>query len=201
MKNPSNNLITFSATGILLISVIFQACLTTNKIVEENDLVYSTKRVALKSSYYEHTRRSPLISLEQSIVKEIKANNETSYKVYDILSLTSSSFTLENKAFMIIDNDVFPMPIDNKEYENAKTITENRQNVLTADSTTVSVVTGYSENDRKITRFSYMLSDEVIARVKNSNQVLFRYYSGPSMLTVRLKEKNLKKLKGLIDRT
>jgi hypothetical protein len=185
----------------MLVCSIFQSCLSINKIIEENDIVYSTKRIELKYFCHDHNRLSPLLYLEQSVIKEIKANNEISYTVYDVLSLSSSSFKLENKVFIIIDNAVFPMTIDSKEYENSKTISENIEDVRTSDTTKVSVVTGYSENNKKITRFSYKLSDEIITMIKKSNQVFFRYYTGPSMLTVRLKEKNLRKIKYLINKT
>ena len=84
------------------------------------------------------------------------------------------------------------------ENENSKTISENRSDIMTSDSTKVSVVTGYSENNGKITRFSYELSDKIINRIKTSHHLALQYYAGPSMLTVKLKDKNLKKLKELI---
>ena len=97
-----------------------------------------------------------------------------------------------------MDNEVFPMTLTKIENENSKTISENRSDVATSDSTTVSVVTGYSEDNRKITRFSYALSDEIINRIKTSQHVVLQYYAGPSMLKVNLKDKNLEKLKELI---
>lgn len=182
----------------ILVSSVFQDCVGTNKIIEENDPVYSAKRISLKYICRDADRRSPLLYLEQSIVKEIQPNKKTTYNVYDILVLNSTSFKLENKVFLIVDNDVFPMTLTKVEYENSKTISENRSDVMTSDSTSVSVVTGYSENNRKITRFSYELSDKIINRIKTSSHVALQYYAGPSMLTVKLKDKNLKKLKELI---
>jgi hypothetical protein len=192
--------ILFSGLILTLISFIFSSCFSSSKIVMQNDIVYSTKRIELRYLCRDNNRRSPLLYLEQLIVKEIKSDNEKSIKVYDILALTSSSFKLEDKVFLIVDSDVYPMVIDIIEYENAKSITPNTENILAADSTTVSVVTGYSENNKKITRFSYKLSDEIISKIKTSNHVLFRYYAGPSMLTVKLKDKYLRKFKKLIDK-
>jgi hypothetical protein len=184
---------------LALICFIFPSCFSSSKILVENDIVYSTKRIELKYFCRGNSWRSPLLYLEQSVTKEIKTNNESTIKVYDVVALTSSSFKLEDKVFMIIDNNVYPMPIDLIEYENAKSITENSENILTSDSTTISVNTGYSENNKKFTRFNYTLSNEIIDKIKNSDQVLFRYYAGPSMLTVKLKDKYLRKLKTLID--
>jgi hypothetical protein len=199
MKKQLRKRTIYAGLIIVLALSIFSGCVSTNRMVVEDDIVYSTKRIELKYLCKDYNRRSPLLYLEQSIIKEIKANKETSIKVYDILALTGSSFKLEDKVFLIVDKVVYPMAIDIKEYENAKSITANAEDVLTSDSTTVSVTTGYSENNRKITRFSYRLSDEIINKIKNSDEVIFRYYAGPSMLTVQLKNKYLRKFKILID--
>ncbi|MDL2227401.1 hypothetical protein LJC30_00745 [Odoribacter sp. OttesenSCG-928-L07] len=188
--------------GILLIilPLIFQSCITFTGIIEEEDIVYSTKRVFFKHTGKDHTWRSPLESLEQTFVKEIKGNKNATYKVYDVLTLNSKSFRLEDKIFMIVDKDVFNVTIDNKEYEITKDINTNTSNILTSDSTKVSVVTGYSEENRKITRFSYCLTDEMVAKLKKANKVTFRYYAGPSMISVKLNNNELKKLKKLINK-
>ncbi len=185
--------------SVLVVSILItNSCSVTNKIYEEKDVVYSTKRLELKLSYRRFERKSPIYYMEQSIIKEIASNNEAIYKVYDVLTLTSSSFKIEDKVFLIIDDEVFPMLLDFKEYENTKEISENTKNIMTSDSTNISVVTGYSINNRKITRFSYKLTDKVIEKLQKSDEVLFRYYSGPSMLTIPLRGKKINKLKQLI---
>jgi len=182
-----------------ILSFILVSCRVTNKIFVENDIVFSTKRIELKLTYRDQDRRSPITYAEQSFIKEI-SNNVTTYKVYDILILTSLSYQVEDKVFIIIDNEVFAMVIDKKERENTKDIDEKKEDIATSDSTSISVVTGYSENNRKITRFSYRIPEKVIEKVKNTDNVLFRYYSGPNMLTLTLDGKKLKKLKQLIDK-
>jgi hypothetical protein len=171
----------------------------TNKIYEENDIVYSTKRKELKLAYRRQNKRTPITYAKQSIVKEISEKG-TVYKVFDALVLNSLSYQVEDKVFIIIDNEFFAMEIDKKEYEHTREIVEQKEDIATSDSTSVSVVTGYSENNRKITRFSYKLPDRVIEKIKNTNRVLFRYYSGPDMMTITLDGRKLKKLKQLTER-
>jgi len=199
MKNPSINSFAYEILGITLISMTFQSCSTSNKIYSDNDIVYSTKRFELKYSVKDRDRRSPLFYFTQSIIKEINSENEISYTAYDVLSLSSSSFKLDEKVFLIIDNEAFPMIIDKMELENVKSISENAENILTSDSTTVSVISGYSENNRKITRFCYKIPVATMTKIKDSNQLSLRYYSGPSMITVKPKKKSINKLKQLID--
>jgi hypothetical protein len=135
----------------------------------------------------------------QSIVKEVDQNNNVSYRAYDVLSLTSSSFKFDEKAVLIIDNKPYPMVIDRIELENVKTISENSTDIQTLDSTTVSVITGYSENNRKITRFSYKIPVSTMMEIKKASKIYIRYYSGPNMITVKPKKISIKKIKELID--
>lgn len=181
-----------------LVGIMLSACSTYNKIYTEDDIVYSTKRFELKYDYKNRSRRMPFY-FTQSIVKEVDKNNNVSYQAYDVISLTSSSFRVDEKAILIIDNKPYPMEIDKIELENVKTISENTTDIQTSDSTTVSVTTGYSENNKKITRFSYKIPVSTIMEIKKANQISFRYYSGPSMITVKPKKLSIKKIKELID--
>jgi hypothetical protein len=178
---------------------MLSSCSTYNRIYSEDDVVYSTKRFELKYDYKDRDRRTPIYFFTQSIVKEIDQNNNVSYRAYDVLFLTSSSFKLDEKVILIIDNKPYPMVIDEMELENVKTISENTTDIQTSDSTTVSVTTGYSENNRKITRFSYKIPVSTIMEIKKANQISIRYYSGPSMITVKPKNLSIKKIKELID--
>jgi hypothetical protein len=198
MKKQFHNLKHFLISGMVLVSLTFISCAPKLKILVETDAVYSTKRISLKYYSKDDNKNSPLIYLQQSIVKEIKANDEITYTVFDILAMNSESFNLQEKVFVIVDKEVYPMIIGGTEYEYAKNVTENKTDLLLADSTTVSVVTGYSENNMKKFRFSYNLSDTLISKIQNSDEVLFRYYSGPAMLTVPLKDRKLEKVKQLI---
>lgn len=200
MKQANYKLIVNSTWITIVLSFLLFSCKVTNKIFEGYDIVYSTKRLELKLAYRSQDRRSSITYMEQSIVKKI-TDNETVYKVYDVLVLTSLSHRLENKVFIIINNEVFPLIIESMENENSRAIKEETEDIATSDSTSLTVVTGYSENDRKVTRLSYKLPDNVITKIRNADQVLFRYYIGPQMLTMTLESKKLKILKQLIDRT
>jgi len=182
-----------------LVCTMLSSCSPYNRIYSEDDIVYSTKRFELKYDYKDRDRRTPIYFFTQSIVKEVDQNNNVSYRAYDVLFLISSSFKLDEKVIMIIDNKPYPMVIDKIELENVKTISENKTDIQTSDSTSVSVTTGYSENNRKITRFSYKIPLSTIMEIKKANQISIRYYSGPSMITVKPKNLSIKKIKELID--
>ncbi len=199
MKKQIKFGVPYQVIVICLVCTMLSSCSTYNRIYSEDDVVYSTKRFELKYDYKDRDRRTPIYFFTQSIVKEIDQNNNVSYRAYDVLFLTSSSFKLDEKVILIIDNKPYPMVIDEMELENVKSISENTTDIQTSDSTTVSVTTGYSENNRKITRFSYKIPVSTIMEIKKANQISIRYYSGPSMITVKPKNLSIKKIKELID--
>jgi len=199
MKKKIKFGVSYQVIGIFLVYAMLSSCSTYNKIYSEDDIVYSTKRFELKYDYKDRDRQTPVYLFTQSIVKEADQNNNVSYRAYDVLFLTSSSFNLDEKVILIIDNKPFPMVIDKAELENVKTISENTTDIQTSDSTTVSVTTGYSENNRKITRFSYKIPVSTIMEIKEADQLSIRYYSGPSLITVKPKKLSIKKIKELID--
>jgi len=199
MKKQIKFGVPYQVIVIGLVCTMLSSCSTYNRIYSEDDIVYSTNRFELKYDYKDRDRRTPIYFFTQSIVKEVDKNNDVSYRAYDVLFLTSSSFKLDEKVILIIDNKPYPMVIDKIELENVKTISENTTDIQTSDSTSVSVTTGYSENNRKITRFSYKIPVSTIMEIKNADQLSIRYYSGPSLITVKPKKLSIKKIKELID--
>jgi hypothetical protein len=199
MKYLLKNKTPFLISGIALTGLILYSCSTANRIYTEKDVVYSTKRFELKYNVRDRVRRSPLLYYRQTITKEINPENKTLYTAFDVLTLSAASFGPDEKVFLIIDNEPYRMMVDRIEFENVRNLSEDKQNVMTSDSTTISVITGYSENNVKLAKFSYKIPGEIISKIRNSNQFLIRYYSGPSMMTVKPKKKSIKKLKELID--
>lgn len=201
MKNLAIKRFASGIPGLMLIYFTFQSCSTFNRVYSEKDIVYSSHRFELKYYVKDRDRRSPLLYFTQSIIKEINTQNEITYYAYDVLSLSGSSFKLDEKVFFIIDNEAYPMVIDKMELENVRSISENTGNISTSDSTSVSVITGYSEDNRKVTRFRYKIPAATMAKIKGSDQFSLRYYSGPSMITVKPKNKSIRIIKQLADTT
>lgn len=183
---------------LLFLHVLLTGCSLGGRIYEKYDQVQEVSRYELDLNYRIFDRRSPLLFMEQSIVKEVTAK-ESKYSVYDALVLNSLSYQVKGELYIIIDEEVFKPAVTSLEYENAREIQEKSEEVMRADSTTVKVVTGYTENNKKITRFSYSLDNSMIDSIRTANNVLFRYYAGPDMITIKLKGLKLKRLKRLIE--
>lgn len=187
---------TIRLLSVFLLSVfLMTGCVITSRIRVEEDVVYGSKRVKWDYVYLDRDRYSPLMTVTQSIVKEINEGKEATLRVYDVLSLNARSHKPEQKVFLIIDGKVFPMTLRTAEFNNFSSFSEDTNDILTSDSTKVTVVTGYTEDRQLIAKFSYDLSAEVIQSAETSNSVSFRYYAGPSMMTVSLNGKSLNRFK------
>lgn len=191
---------TLFVLGLVLLFVV-SGCFApkyTNKITINEDIVNSSKRIEVHYFCKKATVPTSIYYMKQSVVKEIFADGSSTITVYDVLNLFENSFNLSDEVYLIVDDSFYQLKILKAEHDHIKTISENTDNIMTADSSYTTVVTGYSENNSKISKFEYMLTDEMIEKIKTANKVSYRYYAGPNMITMELKPKSLEKLKELI---
>lgn len=169
------------------------------RLYEEHDLVKSTLRFRQEYYFNEVTeRRTPFLNLHKTMLKEVAADGQEVIKVYDRLNLTIDSFRPESSAYLIVDGQVFPFESLEPEQNIQTHISEDRKDVLTADSTRVSVVTGYSTTQSRQVRYQYVITPELMNKIQHARTLSFRYYAGPSMMTVKVGPKNLKNIIKLI---
>jgi hypothetical protein len=176
------------------------SCIAVQGIVAENDVVFASNRHKAEFVYnFPQELFSPLIRINQTIVKEINKDANETYKVYDIVTLNSRSFRVNDDVYWIIDNQPFRVKVDQIESAAVSQIEENRKDILTADSTTISVVTGYDQNLHRVNHIAYTVDKSIIDRIKYANRVQLRYYAGPNMVTVRMNTFDLNRIKNLIN--
>lgn len=72
------------------------------------------------------------------------------------------------------------------------------EDLETSDSTKTTVITGYNEEYKQIQKIKYQLYEKEIMAIKKCQNLKFRYYSEPEMITIKMKAKYLKKLKQFI---
>ncbi len=187
---------------LFAILLSFSACVAVQYrgLIVENDPVKSSRRIK-KEFYYNRAleEHSKLYSVNQTILKEIMSNAEPTYTFYDKLSLSSDSYSIENKMYIILPNEIIPIQIEDQETDLLTKISEDTGSIKTSDSTSVTVVTGYSQSDRKIIKIKYKVDPDIIEKMVNSDEIKFRYYAGPNMITIRLRGSELGKLKKLIE--
>jgi hypothetical protein len=184
-----------------LMLFLFQGCMLFRGIIVEEDVVQSSKRVRANFEYRNARERySPLVSVVQTIVKEAKTNAPSQIKIYDRIRLNINSFKLDDKVYLIIDKAPYPGKLEKIEFERETKFEEKRKDVLTADSTKVSVVTGYNNNENNVYKLTYTIDEQVVEKIKHCNSLQFRYYAGPDMITTNMSHFELETLKLLLER-
>ncbi len=130
-----------------------------NSVHVENDRVMKTKRVLYETSFYANQRYEPYYTQNITIVKETNNDHKTTYSIYDVISLPSESFEIdENKLYLIIDEEIIPFPTVFKREYNSRNISEKKEDVMKSDSTKMSIVTGYDVvNKKKYSNDAYPL--------------------------------------------
>jgi hypothetical protein len=188
----------------LLSLLIFSAgygcrALLGTRTITETDIATSVT-VTRKRFFFNRNleRKTPFVSLTKTVTRRTGPDNNTSYTFYDVLVLDQESFTVRNKIFVIIDGEVFPVTVRQERPESVTTTSTDTKTLSTSDSTSVTVVTGYSQSHLKYFKLEYPLSPGIIERMKSAGEILFRYYAGPNMMTVRFRGKYLGQLKEMI---
>jgi hypothetical protein len=192
-----------SQTPFLFCLIAICVCLLSscsfNQTLVINDEIRNVKTAQI--SYREldvRLNRSPLEYLEQTILKTVHPGAGSSYEVFDQLVLDNKSFAPDPKVYLIIDGKIVEPKITRIESGSHVQIHEHTDDIITADSTEISVVTGYSETNQQLVRFQYSISENLLRQIAYSEQTLIRYYAGPAIITVRLSGMNKNRISKLL---
>ncbi|HKK82407.1 MAG TPA: hypothetical protein VJ909_09165 [Prolixibacteraceae bacterium] len=186
---------------MFFIIILLQGCSFLNYGIEkEYDEVKSTTRITKSFVPRDAVKFfSPLNEVHQTILKEIDSEGDITYTAFDVLSMKSNSYQLEKEVYIIIDGEVREMDVKRMKSEKSFSITEDEETVITADSSSVSVVTGYNKYESRKVKLQYAIDNDVIDMIRGAEDVRFRYYAGPDMITVRVYRSQLKRFKKLIE--
>lgn len=174
-----------------------------DRLIYESDIVKSCERVKLKVRYYSSDvieKNTSFLSMEQVFLKQNKEDGLSIISVYDYLNFEFSTFGLTNEIYLIIDDNAYFSIIPNCIIPDTKSERHlDKSEILNSDSTKVTVITGYSNFNKKTYKLHYQLTEKQGHLILDSNNIKFRYYSGPDMITLKLTRLHLQRLKNLIE--
>ncbi|MBN8652673.1 MAG: hypothetical protein J0L67_14670 [Cytophagales bacterium] len=130
----------------------------------------------------------PLVTLEQSFVKQLDENQQVEFRLYDVVILRPNQFRLEDKVFMLLDDKPVSLQVLRR---------EDDVKIVHDDPMDVSVV-GSNESRYPVTRLEYVFSSEVVEQMKSAKSIQFRYYSGPDIITISFSHEKVLQLKKLL---
>lgn len=190
------------ASATLFSLLLFAASCTspsfTQTIQTQYDNATDTKNFRWNHRIQQINFRSPLAYVDQSFVKQLDRHGVAQYRLYDVVVLHANAFRLEDKIFMLLDEKPVNLQPLKREDDVMVSRDVERDDILTADSTKISVVTGYSENKYRITRLEYLLTSETVNQIQATTTIQFRYYSGPNIITVSFSPEKVQRLKELL---
>lgn len=184
---------------IAFIPFLFSSCFFNKKTMwVEFDEIKDLKRINYVESSKPIERKSPIYSIENNYVKEIDPTGKATYSVYVTINKSKASFGIEDEFYIVADQHEIKKQIKNKESKDFERIKPRTRNILTADSTNLSVVTGYKRTSYSKEQFLITLSDEEIEKIKNCTRLKYRYYAGYRQATIDLDSNELIDLKYFI---
>ena len=182
---------------VLLSVSVFSGCsIITNGINYKRDKLMDRTRYTLQQSFITNERHEQDYQQQISLLKEIDENGQSTYTMYDIISIPLKSFDISNEMYIIIDKEPIPLPLTLKErlYDN------DLKNGINFPEQSTDTAQNFSISSTKVTRMIHPLDDELIENISRAKAVYLRYYVGPEMITSEIKGTKLYSLKKLISR-
>ncbi len=192
----NNQLFTFSTSILLIFFLGLMACTPYSSIIVEYDNVKSTKRIRTSFHHYNDLEiNTPFRSNKQNLIKEIGKDEQLILSVFEEIEMELNSAPLEDTIYWIIDEKIFPIELNSQTNSVHRSISENKENILTADSTNVKVVTGHSQSASHQIHITYELYEELVNLILPAQIIQIRYYSSPYMMTTQFSNASRERLK------
>ena len=164
-------------------------------IFEENDRVMKTRKVTYETYFVSNQRYEQSYTQKITFLKETDRNSITNYTLYDVITLPVESFDLDDKMYIVADDDIINLPVSTQNQFNTKKINEKKDEILQSDSTKVTVVTGYDVVNKKTIQMTHPLNDDMLQKIARAREVHLRYYVGPNAINTEIKGAKLRNIK------
>lgn len=141
---------------------------------------------------------STFISGQQRTIKYTEKSGVVHIEIFDMLKMKYNNFQLEPNVYIVLDDSSFQVPFTSLTIEKQASIEEDTEDILTADSSNITVIIDYTLNQHKIISSTYHLNREQASAIVNTSELSYRYYYGPEIIDLKLSPTRLNKLKELI---
>ena len=164
-------------------------------IFVENDRVMKTRKVTYEAYFYSNQKYEQSYSQKITFLKETDRNNITNYTSYDVITLPVERFDLDEKMYIIADDDIMNFPVSTQNQFNTKKINEKKDEIMKSDSTKVTVVTGYDVVNKKTIQMTHPINDDILQKILQAHELHLRYYVGPNAINSEIKGTKLRNIK------
>jgi len=128
--------------SVYVLVLVTTSCSVPNSIRYQYDHAAEIKNYRWEHRAGDMKLRSPLVYIDQTFLKQRYSDQSVLYKLYDVVVLHENEFRLDDRVYLLVDNLPITLIPQNREDDNWRTKDTKRDEVLLADSTKLSVVTG-----------------------------------------------------------
>jgi len=188
----------------LLIFVLFSVTLTgcslfypLNTVVDE---FKHTKKITLEIGTIPTEHLATNVSSTNITFEKCISESGETLNAYFVLERNSSSYKLEKGCFIKASGKSFETEIENQETANKSQLLSRTESTSVKDSTKVKTESKTISNsyDYYEEKFIIRFTPQMVESIKNTNDLIFRFYSGPKQATFRIIGLQLKQLKKLL---
>ena len=140
-----------------------------NVIYVENDKIMKSRKVTYEAYFVSNQRYEQSYSQKITFLKETDRNSITNYTLYDVITLPVESFDLDDKMYIVADDNVIKLPVSTQNQYNTKNINEQKNEILQSDSTKITVVTGYDVVNKKTIQMTHPINDDILQKILQAN--------------------------------
>lgn len=166
-----------------------------NVIYVENDKIMKSRKVTYEAYFVSNQRYEQSYSQKITFLKETDRNSITNYTLYDVITLPVESFDLDDKMYIVADDNVIKLPVSTQNQYNTKNINEQKNEILQSDSTKITVVTGYDVVNKKTIQMTHPINDDILQKILQAHELHLRYYVGPNAINSEIKGTKLRNVK------
>jgi hypothetical protein len=157
-----------------------------------DDEFKNSKKLIARVLLYSQERRTEINGAYIIFDREISDKQDIT-KAYLVISRASSSFKVEKSGFLKADDKTFDIEISQAATEHKSKNETSVSTFAKTDSTGVTTgqTTEIEEHSWIDDKFMFTLTPEMISAVKESNEVVLRFYFGPVPATFIIKRSKL----------
>lgn len=135
------------------------------------------------------------------IFQRILVENNDDFIAYFVINRYSSTFELENKAYLKANGQIYDLLIDRKNTEYKTSTSTSTANTTINDSTKVNTINATETTTKNWyeEKFSIKLNKDMVSSIIKGNAVFFRFYFGPEVGTYMLNERQIGDIKKMIE--
>ncbi len=165
-----------------------------------DDEFRNEKKVIARVNIRPEERRTEIMSAKV-IFERVISDNGDDVKAYFVIGRSSSSFKIENSAYLKADNQTFELQIDNPVSELKSETETSVSSYLSSDSTGVKSgqTTDIDSHMWFDDKFVFIVTPQMVTRIANSKEMIARFYFGPVPATFKFRRSKLKDIQRILN--